>query len=507
MRTGMVSTGKVDKCWLSEWQQTVWDEVLQIIAILDERTKRRPPTFLSTKKGKNILARFHSKYVIVPTDKAGNNFAIVCKKFYIEQSMKELGIFLRFNGSNPTYQMVDVDISSITKRHKKYLKSKLGLDAEKIPDSLPFLYWIPKMHKKPFSKQRYIAASYKCSTKPASALLTKCFKLIENTHRKACRTYSRTYRINPMWIANNSSEVHKIMAPFNRHRKAINMRTDDFSTLYTNIPHALLRKQMKWTIKEAFRLSKKKNISVYNNNACWTDAPRKKAIVVDEKKLIQLTNWLINNSFVTFGNKCFRQVIGIPMGTDCAPYLANLFLFSLECQWIQKQVKEKKFHLIKKFCSCARYIDDLLLINNDDAMLKVMAQIYPKELVLVPDDSDGLSTPFLDLQLTITNGIISTSIYDKRDNFDFPIVNFPHLCGNIPNKSSYGVFIGEAVRYARGCTYFADFKSRVLMLTSKLKQQSFSRKGLRSAWSRFCESHVLLIQKYGIHVLNLSKKF
>ena len=88
-----------------------------------------------------------------------------------------------------------------------------------------------------------------------------------------------------------------------------------------------------------------------------------------------------------------------------------------------------------------------------------MTQIYPKELVLVPDDSDGLSTPFLDLQLTITNGIISTSIYDKRDNFDFPIVNFPHLCGNIPNKSSYGVFIGEAVRYARGCTYFADFIS------------------------------------------------
>ena len=139
------------------------------------------------------------------------------------------------------------------------------------------------------------------------------------------------------------------------------------------------------------------------------------------------------------------------MGTDCAPYLANLFLFSLEFQWIQKQIKEKKFHLVKKFHSCARYIDDLLLINNDDVMKKVMKQIYPKELVLVPDDSDGktnvdgLSTPFLDLQMNISNGIISTSIYDKRDSFDYPIVNFPHLCGNIPEKSSYGVFIGEAV--------------------------------------------------------------
>ena len=140
-------------------------------------------------------------------------------------------------------------------------------------------------------------------------------------------------------------------------------------------------------------------------------------------------------------------------------------------------------------------------------MKKVMTDIYPKELILVPDDSDGLSTPFLDLQLTIIDGIISSSIYDKRNNFDYPIVNFPHLCGNIPNKSSYGVFIGEAVRYARGCLRFDDFRSRTLTLSSKLKKQSFSSKGLRLAWTRFCNSHILLIQKYGKQILDLSKQF
>ena len=82
-------------------------------------------------------------------------------------------------------------------------------------------------------------------------------------------------------------------------------------------------------------------------DARWTDAPKRNTTFVDEKQLIQFTNWLITNSFVTFGDKVFRQVIGIPMGTDCAPYLANLFLFSLEFQWIQNQIKQKKFHLVK----------------------------------------------------------------------------------------------------------------------------------------------------------------
>ena len=92
--------------------------------------------------------------------------------------------------------------------------------------------------------------------------------------------------------------------------------------------------------------------------------------------------------------------------------------------------------MYKFFRYCGRYIDDLVLINNDGHMKRVMAEIYPEELVLVPDDSDGQSCPFLDLQVVIKDSIITTSIYDKRDAFDFPIINFPTLTGNIPNRSS-----------------------------------------------------------------------
>ena len=143
------------------------------------------------------------------------------------------------------------------------------------------------------------------------------------------------------------------------------------------------------------------------------------------------------------------------------------------------------------------------MINNADKMKKYMSDIYPKELILVPDDTDGQSCPFLDLQVDITDSIISTSIYDKRDAFDFPIVNFPTLTGNIPEKSSYGVFTGELVRYARACSYFEDFKFRTLSLVSKLKKQGFTSRLLKSTWRMFCDSHILLVQKYGSGVLFL----
>ena len=119
------------------------------------------------------------------------------------------------------------------------------------------------------------------------------------------------------------------------------------------------------------------------------------------------------------------------------------------------------------------------MINNCNFMLKAMTEIYPKEPVLVPEENDGLQSPFLDLDLSINNGIISTKIFDKRDAFDFPIVNFPNLSGNIPDKSSYGVFVGELVRYARACTHYNYVADKTLSLVKKLKSQLFKGKMLK----------------------------
>ena len=139
-------------------------------------------------------------------------------------------------------------------------------------------------------------------------------------------------------------------------------------------------------------------------------------------------------------------------------------------------------------------------------MKNAMTEIYPEELVLVPEDSDDQSCAFLDLQVVIKDSIISTSMFDKRDAFNFPIVNFPTLTGNIPNRSSYGAFIGELVRYSRAYTYYEDFEDRATMLITKLLRQAFTVKGLRASFFKFIDSHILLAQKYGPRILNLVHK-
>ena len=423
---------------LYEWQQGVLNDCESAIQRLKKKRYKRK-CILTSPKIKTLVENLQKDFVFVPTDKASNNIAIVCKRFYVEQSLRELDIFLEHKEENleaQTYMATDEDVKSIIKRHIAYMTSK---SIDQIPEDLPFLYWIPKMHKKPFSKQRYIAASHNCSTKPLSAIMTKILSLVERQHRLACQHYENNHGINPMWIIHSSTKVQSKFATFNRKKECNNLRTYDFSTLYTCIPHSQLKDIFEELIKDAFKSAKHDYISVYKTRCGWTTRPKDKTLAFNCDEVCEMLKWLIDNIYVTFGNKVFRQCIGIPMGTDCAPFLANLFLFYYEFKWLDKQRIENP-HRLKFFKSCCRYIDDLFLVNNNDLMKKYMLEIYPKELNLIPDETDGQSVPFLDLLINIKEGVISTSIFDKRDAFNFPIVNFPILSGNIPNRSSYGVF-------------------------------------------------------------------
>ena len=93
--------------------------------------------------------------------------------------------------------------------------------------------------------------------------------------------------------------------------------------------------------------------------------------------------------------------------------------------------------IIEAFKSISRYLDDLL--NIDNAYIKqIVGQIYPTELQLNKAIFSDTEVQFLDLNLSISNGIVSSKICDKRDDFNFEIVNFPFLDGDIPCSPSYG---------------------------------------------------------------------
>ena len=95
-------------------------------------------------------------------------------------------------------------------------------------------------------------------------------------------------------------------------------------------------------------------------------------------------------------------------------------------------------------------------------------QIYPPELQLNKAITPDTEAPFLDLHLFISNDFVSSKIYDKRDYFDFDIVNFPFLDGDVPRRPSYGVYISQLIRFARVCSHVDDFNTRNKCLTAKV---------------------------------------
>ena len=128
------------------------------------------------------------------------------------------------------------------------------------------------------------------------------------------------------------------------------------------------------------------------------------------------------------------------MGTNCASLAADLFLFCYERDFMLSLSDNYQTDIIEALTSTSRYLDDLFNIDNP-YFEQMVGQIYPAELQLNKANSSDTEALFLGLNLSITNGIVSSKIYDKQDDFNFEIVNFPFLDGDVPCSPSYGVYI------------------------------------------------------------------
>ena len=136
------------------------------------------------------------------------------------------------------------------------------------------------------------------------------------------------------------------------------------------------------------------------------------------------------------------------MDTNCALLFAELVLFCHERYFMLSLSDNNQTDIIEAFNSTSRYLDDLLNIDNP-YFEQMVGQIYPTELQLNKANSSDTEASFLDLNLSLTNGIVSSKIHDKQDDFNFEIVNFPFLDGDVPRSPYYGVYISQLIRFAR----------------------------------------------------------
>ena len=197
------------------------------------------------------LSRLHENFVIVPADKASNNNTFICKRYYVDILIEEPGLHLL--PGNPTYDLTDFSASDVLDNHKSVLTS-FGIQTTDKELDLPYIYWIPKMHKNSY-KHRFIAGSSKCSTKPLSILLTKLLTHINQGLHKYCETvhkycetaYSRS-GVNHLCILKNSKELlEHLQSPNFNHITSI--KSFDFSTLYITILHQKLNRRLATIIR------------------------------------------------------------------------------------------------------------------------------------------------------------------------------------------------------------------------------------------------------------------
>ena len=163
---------------------------------------------------------------------------------------------------------------------------------------------------------------------------------------------------NLFWSIKNSGEIlDKLKA---RDFNATSLSTYDFSTLYTTLPHNLIKDNLIDLIEREGTL-----YLAYNDRyAFFTSEKPKKYHAWSCQNVCDALTFLLDNISVQFGTKLYRQVVGIPMGTNCAPLVADLFLFCYERDFMMTLSDDKQADVIDAFNTTSRYLDDILNINN-----------------------------------------------------------------------------------------------------------------------------------------------
>ena len=473
---------------LSGWRNAILQRVNQKVESLKTVTKKsRTKPVLKNNDVITYLNSLHQKYVLVPIDKAANNVAVICKKYYVEVILREIGVL---GGKSSTYSISKRCKAEIIDDNITFNKS-LNLKNDEKDNTLPSMYWLPKLHKNPI-KSRFIIASKFCSTKPLSQAVSKIFgfiyKQVESFHTKA--KFLSNY--NKFWVLQNVDPILEKLKTINRRNGAKSISTYDFSTLYTTLPHKKLIERLDQIIDFVFNGGEMRHLNVSSGKFVSWGRKSKTKPSFTKSSLKMAVKHLIEDCFFTVGNCVLKQDIGIPMGIDPAPFWANLFLYTYESEYISNlinsgskddKVKARHFHSTKRF------IDDLCTLNDGGMFGNVFKDIYPPELDLKLEHS-GTHGTFLNLDIEIRDGKFIFKLYDKRDAFPFSIVRMPHMESNIPKSTFYSALMGEFLRIGRSSLLLQDFLPRAKELLHRMRVQGSNELQTHKSLSKLIRNHL-----------------
>ena len=174
-------------------------------------------------------------------------------------------------------------------------------------------------------------------------------------------------------------------------------------------------------------------------NAFYTSKHQNQYQLWSYQNMCEALTYLLDNVFIRFGTKLCRQIVGIPMGTNCAPLIVDLFLFRHERDFMASLSYDKEAEIIHAFNSSSRYLDDLLNIDSPD-FEDMVRRIYPPELQLNKANASDTEAPFWIYIYLFQTGLFHPKFMISAMT-GFGIVNLSFLDGGFPRSTSYCVNI------------------------------------------------------------------
>ena len=454
----------------------------------------RTSTFFNEATLTSELKKLSKRFIITTADKAGNNFVLICKKHYIAILCSELGISIP-NGvhipvakGNDVYELVLDSEEKIVEKHKVFSKS-FGIKVGEEDMCLPVFFSIPKMHKDPY-KFRFIAGARHSSIKTLSVLFCQILKHFREHLRRYCDVITGNTGINCFWSINNSQEAIKMLEQVSDIDCLV---SGDFSTLYTKLMHSDVKKELQLIFSKLFTNSGKRYIVVTYNRVYYSKEPGKTGVSLELDQIVVLSNYILDNTFVRFGEFIFRQIQGIPMGGNSSPQMADLALAGAEIKFITNKKNEIRK---KKMLHVVRYVDDVFGVNCPE-LIDICKTIYPASLPLNDTSVSDKVCDYLDLHIDCTKELTSVSIYNKTDVFPFKVNRYVDGDSNISDKLSAQVFYSALHRIASICSNKTALIEHIRTLCIDFREKGLTRNNMHKKFLEFCSSYRPLCSKFG----------
>jgi hypothetical protein len=224
---------------------------------------------------------------------------------------------------------------------------------------------------------------------------------------------------------------------------------------------------------------------------CRKENDSAEEMILSDSAIVDMIDTLVESTFVRFGGLVYEQIVGIPMRTNCAGFLANLYCFTYELAFLERLVSQRRFDVASSFLRCVRYIDDLLCLGVDrfQEFMYLSSEnpngIYPREFLSLSLADSGPCVPFMDIALRFSRSHgLYTAIYDKRLDKKYSrlaVIRYPDHDSFISAQAKYGIVTSQLHRFSRRCTFARDFVYNIALVLHRMEGKGYRA---RDYWAR-----------------------